>query len=116
LAHGPTFEYHASGQINFITHYYDGEKTGEQKMFDQAGRLMWVKTWQSDRMHGEERLYYTDGQIQSRVDWRNNQKHGTSTFYFEQGGVAAELRYEFSTQISATYYDEEGKVKPQKLD
>ncbi|MEY3941967.1 MAG: hypothetical protein RIR07_853, partial [Bacteroidota bacterium] len=37
LAHGIAFEYHASGQINFITHYYDGEKSGEQKMFDQAG-------------------------------------------------------------------------------
>jgi antitoxin component YwqK of YwqJK toxin-antitoxin module len=116
LAHGPSFEYHASGQINFITHFYDGEKSGEQKMFDQAGRLMWVKTWQANRMHGEERLYYTDGQIQSRIDWRNNQKHGNATFYFEQGGIAAELRYEFGTQISATYYDEEGKVKTQKLD
>jgi antitoxin component YwqK of YwqJK toxin-antitoxin module len=85
-------------------------------MFDQAGRLMWVKTWQADRLHGEERLYYQDGQIQSRCEWRNNQKHGLSTFYYEQGAVAAELRYEFGNQVSATYYDEDGNVKKNIVD
>jgi antitoxin component YwqK of YwqJK toxin-antitoxin module len=97
LLHGPTFEYHASGQINFITHYYDGEKAGEQKLFDQAGRCLWVKTWQADRMHGQE--------------WRNNQKHGKSIFYYELGAVAAELEYQFGSQVSATYYDEDGAIK-----
>ena len=111
LLHGPTFEYHASGQINFITHYYDGEKAGEQKLFDQAGRCLWVKTWQADRMHGQERRYYQDGQIQSREEWRNNQKHGQSIFYYELGSVAAELEYQFGKQVSSTYYDQEGVIK-----
>jgi len=80
-------------------------------LFDQAGRCLWVKTWQADRMHGQERRYYQDGQIQSKEEWRNNQKHGKSIFYYELGAVAAELEYQFGSQVSATYYDEDGAIK-----
>lgn len=93
---GPERWFFSNGKKKYEAQWRNGQKTGDETLWDRAGRKIWE--W-NNNPDGESvwTHFWPDGRRKSESHWRNHRCVGTATSWDETGAVIS--RYEFDQGV-----------------
>lgn len=96
-----------------IIPYSEGEKNGEESIYNSAGKLLKTITWKEGQKNGLERGY---DEATGKVDWEgeyvNGVHHGLERTYYENGSLKSEgSRVNGKKHGEEKVYDESGRLR-----
>ena len=84
-------EFYESGEIEIITHYFEGKKSGEVKSFRKNGQIRGVQNYVKGKWHGEAISYYESENldesppIYSIIQWSKSKENGKAEIFYKSG-------------------------------
>lgn len=93
--------YHASGQIHTISHYDNGQLTGEQLKFTATGRPLMALNWDHGTLHGTK-VVFRNGQKVAEIPYVHGVKEGVEFHYDELGYLTAEISWHHDKRHGTT--------------
>jgi TonB family protein len=90
-------------------------QSGVGKVFTSKGVLNHLRTFTNGKPNGEEVIYSDDGKEMLKGANTNGEREGEWTSYYPSGKVAGKAVYKAGEQTSATLYNEDGSVRPDRV-
>jgi TonB family protein len=81
---------------------------GEFSWYSDKGFVTHRCTYQKGKEEGPESYYYPDGKLRVKGQNNNNKKTGEWLGYYTNGRLSGKAVYDTGTQVSATFYNEDG--------
>jgi len=92
--------------------YRDGQRQGQWRSYNCAGKIKTEMTYVNDRKKGFARVYYANGQPMEEGLWQGNKWVGKYKFFYENGQLYYDFNYndDGKREGAQKYYHDNGKL------
>ena len=117
LPEGVWRTYYASGNLQSVVYYKDGDVTGDLfYYFDKTPETKMVETrYDDDLLEGEYMEYWDNGAQKARLYYKNGKKHGEAFYYYPSGKIKIKGKYKNGKKKGKwIFYNEKGEISEKK--
>jgi antitoxin component YwqK of YwqJK toxin-antitoxin module len=79
-------DYYDNGQLNYRSHYVNGEKQGLSEHWHENGQLAYLNYWNDNLQHGSWRQWYQNGQAEFLHQYMDGKRQGLWEGWYNNSG------------------------------